>query len=77
MARILPPCGKKCPNRTQTCHSECEAYLAYRARLDEANKQRQDAQAKMLDASAVRRAAVIRANKQKRQKPCMKKGKPL
>lgn len=37
------PCKKGCPDRTPTCHSECEKYLSYyehcRARGKERRKQ--------------------------------------
>lgn len=34
------PCKKDCPNRNQYCHSLCEAYLKFRAELDEENAKR-------------------------------------
>lgn len=51
--------------------------MTYRAELD-ADKQVQIRQWKELrEPSVVRRRAIIRAHKQRRQKPCMKKGKTL
>lgn len=36
-----PPCGPSCPNRTPTCHKECEAFRQY-------DEQRLAASAEML-----------------------------
>lgn len=38
MSLIQSPC-KDCPDRRVLCHSECEKYLSYRARLDEISAQ--------------------------------------
>lgn len=38
------PCEKKCPNRTGTCHAECEKFLEYdswnRTKRKERDKER-------------------------------------
>jgi hypothetical protein len=34
------PCDKNCPNRSPTCHCECEAYLAFFEERQRENKER-------------------------------------
>ena len=29
MPRLKPPCTKDCPDRSRTCHGECERYQAF------------------------------------------------
>ena len=71
---IVPPCGG-CPRRAVGCHGSCEAYREYAEALDAARAVKEEKRAGAVEASAVRRAAVIRAGRQKRQKPCMKRGR--
>lgn len=72
-SRIMPPCRPDCPRRSITCHSDCADYAAY-VQAKEADLARQrEAKAEILDACIVRRNAVIRAGRKKRQKSCMKR----
>lgn len=71
---IEPPCGG-CSRRAVGCHGSCAAYREYTEALNAARASREEIRAGALEASAVRRSAVIRAGKQKRQKPCMKRGR--
>ena len=36
---IKSPCFN-CPNRAMSCHSKCESYIDYRARIDELNSRK-------------------------------------
>lgn len=36
-----PPCGQSCPNRTPTCHKECEAFRQYDEQRLAASAERQ------------------------------------
>ena len=39
---IKSPC-LNCPNRTMSCHSKCESYTDYRARIDDLNNKKAEA----------------------------------
>lgn len=54
------PCKKDCPNRSATCHAECEAYLLF---AEENAKQREDLHNKMKVHGYIRDA--VRASKKK------------
>lgn len=47
---IKSPCFN-CPNRTMSCHSKCEPYTDYRARIDDLNNKKAEAkkQTRMVD----------------------------
>lgn len=47
---IKSPCFN-CPNRAMSCHSKCESYTDYRARIDNLNNKKAEAkkQTRMVD----------------------------
>lgn len=47
---IKSPCFN-CPNRVMSCHSKCEPYIDYRARIDDLNNKKAEAkkQTRMVD----------------------------
>lgn len=40
---IKSPCFN-CPNRAMSCHSKCELYTDYRARIDDLNNKKAEAE---------------------------------
>lgn len=51
--RILPPC-KGCPRKAVGCHTGCEGYQAYKARVEAQNAAKQAAAAEDRDVAVAR-----------------------
>lgn len=70
---IKPPCGA-CDKHAPHCHSDCEAYREYTEKVKAYKARRAELMAGPLEACAVRRNAIIRAN-QIRSKENKRKGR--
>lgn len=66
--RPSPPCKKDCPNRSPSCHGQCDAYIAYEKERNAIYEQR--AKQRETDAVSAYHERMIRYNiKQKMRNP--------
>ena len=68
MAFIKPPCPPECPDRQAGCQGKCEKYKAYRARLDEDARLRNEAKEKNRYWTEKRVKTLIRREKKEHKK---------
>ena len=65
MDKVDNPCVKECPDRTATCHGDCERYARYAARCEEQREERAKRQANKAAGPGLRRAL---KSKQRRER---------
>ena len=66
--RPPPPCDRKCPLRTSTCHSTCPDFKDWRAVIDADNALRKAYWESQQDVTEEHREAVIRAGQKNKAK---------
>lgn len=57
---IIPPCHRDCPNRSSSCHGECEDYILYAKKKEEERQNRKKYKdTRYFDASMARRRRFV------------------